>query len=186
MTGPADLLKARYGKVPLIHVGDLSINSSNGPVKEMAFYAARIKSRNLIPWNLLIVTLPLHRDVSPVGVKTLDNLDWVAVYLRSHFELKQLQAAIELDWSKLVETEEQSISSEELPSGMWIKEVREKTVRAQRNKYYVLEDPTLSSKYVVSIESRSRDVTHGTGLKDRYELDMLLNFDNYNIAVEKL
>jgi hypothetical protein len=186
---PEQLLAMRYGEVPLTHVGDLKIVGTDVAPKEMAFYAARIKCKNLVPHNLLIIALPLRFDSQTVRtptISTLSTLEWTTVYLRSYFDLKNLQATIGLDWSKIADTEEYSPSSTELPGGVWIKEVREKTGRGQRNKYYTLEEESLAGNYVISVESRNRDVTHGTGLKSEFELDLLLNFDSYNLAIEKL
>lgn len=182
---PEQLLTLRYGAVPLIHVGDLKITGTGVSTKEMAFYGARIKTRNLIPYNLLIVAVPLQYDSLDRTTALLSDLKWVTLYQRSYFDLKHLQASINLDWSKISESPEYSATTSELPGGMWIKEVKEKTVRGQKNKCYTFTDPLIAGNYVVSVESRIKDATYGTGLKNEYEFDLLLNFDNYNLAVER-
>ena len=182
---PEQLLVMKYGEIPLTYVGDLKIVGSEVAPKEMAFYAARIKCRNMIPYNLLIFALPVHLDESTPAQVTVATLPWITAYIRSYFDLKQLQDAIGLDWSKIAETPEYTPSATPLPGGMWIQEVREKTGRNQRNKYYTLQDPALAGNYVISVETRVKDVSQGTGLRDQFELDLLLNFDNYNLAIER-
>lgn len=182
---PEDLLTLRYGAVRFTHVGDLKITGTDVSTKEMAFYGARIKTRNMIPYNLLIVAVPLQYDVTERTTALLSELKWITIYQRSYFDLKHLQASIKLDWSKISESPEYSATTDELPGGMWINEVKEKTVRGQKNKYYSFSDPSIGGNYIVSVESRIKDATYGSGLKTEYEFDLLLNFDNYNLAIER-
>ena len=182
MTTPEQLLALKYGEIPLLHVGDIKVISAGGTPKELAFYTARVKAGNQVPYNLLIVAVPLSLDTSK-NTRTITELPWVSVYLRSYFNLKTVQELLPLDWEKIATSEEYSPSTSELPGGLWIQEVR----RADnKSKSYVFRDQSLASKYLVTVESRQSGSLVGNDLKDSYEFDMLLSHSTYNMSIEKL
>jgi hypothetical protein len=182
MTTPTELLTLKYGEIPLVHVGDVKVVTVGGHPKELAFYAARVKAGNQVPFNLLIAAVPLNLDDSNKS-RTIGQLPWVSVYLRSYFNLKAVQELIPLDWEKLAATEEYSSRPGDLPGGLWLQEIR----RADhKSKSYVFREPALASKYLVTVESRLKSSLVGNDLKDSYEFDMLLSHSHYNTAIEKL
>ena len=185
MTTPEELLVLRFGEVPLLHLGDLNVATTGGITKELAFYGARVKAGNQMSNNLLLVSVPLASDGNN-SPKTVGQLHWISVYLRSYFSLKNLQDVLSLDWEKLAGSEEQTVSTNELPSGMWVKEIRGSGSKT-KSKHYVFADRSLTTDYLVTVESRLKDSVVGNDLKDSYEFDMLLNYSGgHSIAVEKL
>jgi len=181
MATPDELLALRYGEIPLIHVGDIKV-VTGGVGKDLAFYSARVKAGNQVSYNLLIAAVPLSLDTSS-ATRTIGELPWVSVYLRSYFNLKTVQELIPLDWEKLASTDEVSAKAGDLPGGLWVQEVR----RADnKSKSYVFRDASLASKYLVTVESRLKGSLVGNDLKDSYEFDMLLSFSTHNLSVERL
>ena len=182
---PEELLLLRYGSVPLIHVGNLQLTGAEQTTREMAIYAARIKSRNMIACNLLIVNVPLAFDDTRQATSTLKDLKWVAIYQRSYSDLKHLQATVGLDWSRVRDWPEHQPDSNNLPEGMWIKAVKEVREKTAKGRYYTFIDPLLANNYLLSVEARVKNATYATGLREEYEFDMLLSFDNFDLAIER-
>lgn len=175
---PLDLLNTRYGHVQLLHVGHISLGETK---KELAVYAARVQSRNLIPYNLVIALTP--KQLAKQKQVRLRDTPWVSLYLRSYFKPEQLNAAMPLDWDAVLGSEEQPVNPQELPGDMWIKELDRSLTRS---KCYAFADPRYSGSYVVGLESRASENSQGFGLKPEYEFDLLLNHNNFNLAIEHL
>lgn len=180
------MINARYGELLFSPVGNINVTGAGG-VKELTMYAARVASKNLIPYNLIIAAVP-RQYAQGSNVVPLRSLQWVTLYLRSYFEPKLLAATMDLDWAPVLKSEPQESKLVELPAGLWLSELRDKTVSGEKNKYYTFANPAYAGRYVVTVESRASNasVAYGTGLRDSYEFDLLLNHDMYNVAVEKL
>lgn len=181
---PDQMINARYGHILLHYVGDVTLDGSTN--REVSVYAAKVKARNLIPYNLVIALTPAGSQVR--SSQPLAGLRWLTFYLRSYFDPKYLQATLPLNWTAVLSSDEQQPAGTELPQGLWLKELKDRINPGQRNKYYVFTEPAYATNYVVSVESRAKSeaIAHGNGLRSEYEFDLLLNHDNFNLAVEHL
>ena len=182
-TTPEALLIEKYGGIPLLHVGDVKVVSQGGAEgKDLAFYGGRVKSSGKMDYNFILAAVPLQSDNSSIP-KTLGQLPWVSVYLRSYFNLHKAKEVLPLDWEKLAASPEYPVPGKELPGGMWLKEIRR---ASPKSKSYVFTDPSLASRYLVTVESRLAETQNAHGLGNEYEFDMLLSHSHYNVAIEKL
>lgn len=177
---PEDIIANKFRDVKLLHLGNISNND-----ELLGFYAAKVKSNNGISFNLLMATIP--RKLFKGKEYQLSDDKWRSVYLRSYFSVNPLTSHFPFQWDKILDGEEQEITNDELDeTDLWVSEIPEKTIRGSRVKYYIFNDPELKDKYVVSLESRSKNVEFGTGLRTEYEFDLLLGFNNnFNVSVEK-
>jgi hypothetical protein len=177
------MLNAKFGALPLTHVGNISTAQSTGGRKRLAFYGARVKVRNSAPYNLLLMAVPYADDLPEET--TLAESQWVTVYLRSYYDLKKLAGQLPLEWQKLADSPLHELPDVQLSAGLWLQEVVEKTARGQRNKFYTFQDAS-HGDYVVSVETRAKDIQYGTNLKSEYEFDLLLGFNELDVAIERL
>lgn len=173
---PEDIILAKFGDLKLVHVGNLKVNK-----EELSMHVARVKINNGMPYNLFMTLSKPSSD----KIK-LSDCKWKSVYLRSYFNLKMLQDMFPLNWQRVIDLPEQIAAYGETPSGCWIKEVPEKTVRGAKTKYYLFQNPDYIQKYVVSLETRLKNVDILTGLKSEYEFDLILAFTSNNVSIEKL
>lgn len=177
MTTPEQLLILKFGQIPLFHLGDLTIQTQN-----LAFYGARVAEKNNIPYNILLVAVPLELDHTTSMSKTIASLPWNVVYLRSYHKLEHLTEQFPLNWTQLANSVPVSPSTAELPDGMWIRSFKSDFRADKKHKMYTLEH---APQYIVTLESRLKDSMVGHNFQNTYELDLLLNFTQYNLAIEK-
>ena len=182
MTEPADLLVLKYGELQLLPVGDLTVRLPSGAEQSLAFYAARVEVKNNVPYNLLIVAVPLALDEQrgKSGPARLAELPWVSVYLRTYFELAKVKEMIPLAWDFLAQTPAQLPSNQPLPGGYWLKEAHK--LKDRRKLYTFVNYPN----YLVTLESRTTERAVGTNLRPEYEFDLLLTHGPFNVAIERV
>jgi len=186
MTSPEQVLLQRFGKVPLLHIGNLALEDEGRPTRLLSIYARRIRSSNTFPYNLLISAVPLALDQSLGSTRSLADLPWISLYLHSYYSLEKLARFMKLDWERVLAEPEADLPPLPVePAQLWLNSVKEALPAHPRTKFYTFSNPVYQEKYLITVESRLRDLKLGNGLKERYEFDLLLNFDHYNLALER-